>query len=88
MIARETIPIGLPVEEYDGATYSGIVYGRGPLFFVALRDAMGESAFDAFLAEYAQTLTWKISTPETLQSLAEKNCACDLDDIFNEWVYP
>lgn len=88
MIARETIPIGLPVEEYDGATYSGIVYGRGPLFFVALRDAMGESAFDAFLTEYTQTLTWKISTPETLQSLAEKNCACDLDDIFNEWVYP
>lgn len=88
MIARETIPIGLPVEEYDGATYSGIVYGRGPLFFVALRDMMGDSAFDAFLKEYTQSLTWKISTPEALQSLAEKNCACDLDDIFNEWVYP
>ncbi|HMR98985.1 MAG TPA: M1 family metallopeptidase [Anaerolineales bacterium] len=88
MIARENIPIGLPVEEYDGATYSGIVYGRGPLFFVALRDIMGQSAFDAFLKDYTQSLTWKISTPETLQSLAEKHCNCELDDIFNEWVYP
>ncbi|HQV94173.1 MAG TPA: M1 family metallopeptidase [Anaerolineales bacterium] len=88
MIARENIPIGLPVEDYDGATYSGIVYGRGPLFFVALRDAMGDSSFDAFLKEYTQSLTWKVSTPETLQSLAEKNCACELDAIFNEWVYP
>lgn len=88
MIGRENIPIGLPVAEYDGATYSGIVYGRGPLFFVALRDSMGQPAFDAFMKEYAQSLTWKISTPEALQSLAEKHCACDLDDIFNEWVYP
>ena len=88
MIARETIPIGLPVNQYDGATYSGIVYGRGPLFFIALRDMMGESAFDSFLKEYTQSLAWKISTPETLQTMAEKNCACELDDIFNEWVYP
>jgi aminopeptidase N len=82
------IPIGLPVEEYSGQAYSGIVYGRGPLFFVELREEMGTQAFDSFLKEYAETLSWDIATPEFLQSLAEKHCACDLDAIFNEWVYP
>jgi hypothetical protein len=82
------VPIGLPVAQYHDAEYTAIVYGRGPLFFVALREAMGAEAFDAFLREYAVSLSWSISTPEILQSLAERNCACDLDQIFNEWVYP
>ena len=87
-INREEIPIGLPVADYSGQEYSGIVYGRGPLFFVALREKMGQEPFDAFLKEYTETLSWGIATPEALQSFAEKNCACELDDIFNEWVYP
>lgn len=87
-IQRERIPIGLPVSEYVGAEYSAIVYGRGPLFFLALREQMGTEAFDAFLKEYTETLSWDIATPEFLQSMAEKHCSCDLDGIFNEWVYP
>ena len=82
------IPIGLPVARYSDQEYSAIVYGRGPLFFVALRDEMGTQAFDAFMKDYTETLSWKISTPQTLQSLAEKHCACDLQNIFDEWVYP
>jgi hypothetical protein len=87
-VARADIPIGLPVAEYSGQEYGAIVYGRGPLFFVALRERMGTETFDAFLKEYTETLSWGIATPEFLQSLAEKHCACDLDEIFNEWVYP
>ena len=86
-INYEKIPIGLPVAEYSDQEYGAIVYGRGPLFFVALKDEMGAEAFDAFLKDYTRTLSWKISTPQTLQSLAEKHCACDLQKIFNEWVY-
>jgi aminopeptidase N len=87
-VGRADIPIGLPVREYSGQEYSGIVYGRGPLFFVALREEMGTEAFDAFLKEYTETRSWEIATPEYLQSLAEKHCACELDNFFNEWVYP
>ena len=81
------IPIGLPVEAYQGAEYGAIVYGRGPLFFVALRDEMGSDVFDSFIKEYTETLSWGIATPEYLQSLAETHCACDLDSLFEEWVY-
>lgn len=80
------IPIGLPVAEYTGLEYSAIVYGRGPLFFVALRETMGTEAFDAFLRRYSESLAWGISTPEILQSLAESTCTCDLKGIFDEWV--
>ena len=87
-VDRAKIPIGLPVAKYSDQEYSAIVYGRGPLFFVALRDEMGTEAFDTFMKDYTQTLTWGIATPEILQSLAEKHCGCDLQKIFDEWVYP
>jgi len=87
-VGREDIPIGLPVAEYSGQEYGAIVYGRGALFFVALKQEMGAETFDAFIKEYAETLSWEIATPEILQSLAEKHCSCDLDQTFKEWVYP
>ena len=87
-VDRANIPIGMPVASYQGAEYGAIVYGRGPLFFVALREEMGTDVFDAFLKEYTESLSWDIATPEYLQSLAESHCNCGLQAIFNEWVNP
>jgi len=87
-IGRAKIPISLPVAEYTDQEYSAIVYGRGGLFFVALKAEMGTQTFDAFIREYTETLSWGIATPEYLQSLAEKHCTCELDQLFSEWVYP
>ncbi len=87
-VNKANIPIGLPVADYSGQEYSAIVYGRGPLFFIALREEMGETAFDSFMKDYTRTLSWEISTPQELQALAEKHCGCDLQPIFDEWVYP
>jgi hypothetical protein len=87
-IGNADIPIGLPVAEYQDAEYGAIVYGRGPLFFVALKNEMGTDVFDSFIKEYAKTLSWGIATPAYLQSLAETHCVCDLGGLFNKWVYP
>jgi peptidase M1-like protein len=87
-VGNADIPIGLPVAEYEAAQYGAIVYGRGALFFVALKDVMGAEVFDRFLMNYTETFSWDIATPEALQALAEKHCACELDSIFNGWVYP
>ena len=87
-VGMANIPIGLPVAGYQGAEYGAIVYGRGPLFFVALRDEMGIDAFDVFIKEYTESLSWGIATPEYLQSLAETHCSCELQTLFDEWVYP
>ena len=87
-VENAKIPIGLPVAGYNGSEYSAIVYGRGPLFFVALKDEMGTDVFDAFIKDYTETNAWGIATPEGMQALAEKHCACELNAIFAEWVYP
>jgi peptidase M1-like protein len=86
-VGKADIPIGLPVAAYSGQEYGAIVYGRGPLFFVALRDEMGKEVFDQFIKDYTETLSWDIATPETLKAIAEEHCSCDLTSLFEEWVY-
>jgi aminopeptidase N len=87
-VNKVKIPIGLRAADYQDAEYGSIVYGRGPLFFVALKDELGPEVFDRFLKDYTETYSWDIATPEAIQTLAEEHCSCDLDSIFNEWVYP
>jgi hypothetical protein len=87
-VKNQPIPVGLPVADYSGTEYSAIIYGRGALFFEALREQMGLEAFDTFMREYVSTYTWGIATPEGLKSLAETNCDCDLTPLFDEWVNP
>jgi hypothetical protein len=86
-VGREPIPIGLPVAAYDEGEYSAIVYGRGPLFFEALQHQMGEAHFGGFLKAYTAAFSWEEATPEDMQRMAEAECGCDLDQLFNEWVY-
>lgn len=86
-VEREEIPVGLPVAAYDGTTYAAIVYGRGALFFEALQEAMGEEGFDEFLRDYYRTSQWGMATTESLKSLAEEHCQCDLSELFDAWIY-
>jgi len=87
-IDNAKIPVGQPVAAYDGAQYSAIVYGRGALFFFALRHQMGQEKFNAFLKNYTQKFTWDISTTDALKAQAEKDCGCDLSALFKEWIAP
>jgi len=86
-VNRADIPVGLPVRAYSDVEYGAIVYGRGALFFEALREQIGEAAFDAFLKDYTESNAWEIATPEELQSIAEQQCGCDLALLFDEWIY-
>jgi hypothetical protein len=85
-VNRDAIPIGLPAGEYGALTYGSIVYGRGPLFFEALSETMGDETFLAFLRDYYQRFKWEIATGRALKELAERHCACDLSLLFAEWV--
>jgi len=87
-IDNAKIPVGLPVKDYTAAQYSGIVYGRGGLFFEALRDEMGRENFDAFMKDYVKINSWDIATPEKFKSEAETDCRCNLTSLFENWIYP
>jgi hypothetical protein len=88
MIGNQAIPVGLPVSAYSGAEYSGIVYGRGALFFEALREEMGGNDFDLFIKSYVEDNAWGIGTAEILRANAETSCGCDLSGLFEAWIYP
>ncbi len=83
----EPIPIGMPSGDYVRSEYGPILYGRGPMFVSALAEEMGQETFDAFLRDYYETHKWKIGSGEAFRQLAEEHCACDLGDLFEEWVY-
>jgi len=78
----------LPAGAYEGAEYGAIIYGRGPLFLLELRDTMGAEAFERFLKRYAAEHAWRIATAECFKLLAEDICGCDLTSLFEAWVWP
>ena len=83
---KPDMPIGLPVSAYTNSEYGAIIYGRGPLFFDALRQKLGQANMDAFLADYTSTFQWKIATTAGLKQVAEQHCGCDLTALFQQWV--
>ena len=87
-VNNQPIPIGLPVSDYQGASYGAIVYGRGAFFFEALQAELGAEKFDAFMQAYTLQNTWGIATGQDIKSQGEEYCACDLSELFAQWVSP
>ncbi|MBU7016018.1 MAG: M1 family metallopeptidase [Theionarchaea archaeon] len=85
-VNRQDILIGLPSREYTDEQYSPIIYGRGPLFLMALAEEMGQELFDAFMRDYYESHRWGISTTDSFRHLAEYYCHCDLSYLFEEWI--
>lgn len=83
-----TLPIGLPVGEYqDQFEYAAFVYLKGALFFDALRNQLGEAGFKDFLKNYFETYRYGFADALGFQSIAEETCSCDLASFFALWVY-
>jgi hypothetical protein len=82
---RRDAPLGSPPAALSGI-YVPIVYAKGALFFHALRDQIGEAAFDRFLRDYyAAGRYTEVSGPDLLR-VAENACGCALDQLYNDWV--
>lgn len=82
------LPVGLPVAAYSSVNeYAVIVYFKGALFFDALRQRLGERDFEAFLKAYYDEYLFGFADSQGFQDLAEQTCACELDELFDVWVY-
>ncbi len=83
-----TLPIGLGVGDYgDENTYGAIVYGKGALFLDALRGRIGDEAFHQFLHSYFTEERYGFASAAEFQQTAEAACGCDLDALFDLWVW-
>ena len=78
-------PISLPVRDYK-ENYETLVYGKGALFFAALRDELGPPAFQRLLQTYVTRWRWRIATPADFRALAEEVAGRDLGALFGKWV--
>ncbi len=86
-VENADVPIGLPAGDYHGAEYSGIVYGRGPLFFYELEKDFGLETVMAAINSYYEEFLWANADTEDLRAAFEEACDCDLGAYFEEWIY-
>jgi hypothetical protein len=85
------LPIGMGVGDYPSqdnqSAYVLIVYWKGALFFDALRQRLGDKVFFDFLKAYFKTYEYGFASSKDFQTTAESTCGCQLQDLFNLWVY-
>jgi aminopeptidase N len=86
-VGNADIPIGLPAGNYYGQEYSGIVYGRGPLFFYELEKDLGLDVVMSAVQSYYAEFLWGNSTTEDIRKALEKSSDTDLGAYFDDWIY-
>jgi len=76
-----------PVAAFTDADYSTVVYKKGPLFFQALREAIGDAKFNAFLKAYFSQNRYGIATPERMVTAAESVAdKATVRSLFDKWI--
>ncbi len=81
----EDMPIGLPVSAYTQAEYSEIVYSKGPLYFDAVQQQIGDK-FYTFLQTYYSKYKYQLVTPDDFRQLLDQVSGQNLDGLYNQWV--
>jgi hypothetical protein len=80
------LPVGLPVASYPRSLYSPVVYQKGPLYFDALREEVGDDAFFAILQAYYRDHRYGIATPESFLAVVEAVSGDRHAALFEEWI--
>jgi aminopeptidase N len=77
--------VARPTTAFRG-NYVSLVYAKGALFFQALREEIGEAAFDRFIKGYYETHRYNRVTAAELLGAAEYSCSCELDAFYRDWI--
>lgn len=83
----EDMPVGLPVAAYDSARYGAVVYYKGPLYFHALRQEVGDQAFFAILQTYYRRCRYGIATPQSFLTAIRIVTGEEHRDLFEQWIW-
>ncbi len=75
-----------PVESFSEREYGAIVYGKGPLFFDAVRERVGDEDFFTALRAYLEAHRYGIAYPEDLIKVFEETSGEQLDDLYEFWI--
>jgi aminopeptidase N len=79
-------PVGLPVAAYTQDQYDEIVYGKGPLFFDAVRQQIGDDNFFKFLQTYYLRFKYRIAKPEDILNTLDEVSGQKVDALYDQWI--
>ncbi|MDW7992869.1 MAG: M1 family metallopeptidase [Anaerolineae bacterium] len=82
----QDMPVGLPVAAYPPDLYGPVVYRKGPLYFHALRQRVGDEKFFAFLRTYYRRHQFGIATPESLLDVLRTVTGDAQRDLYDQWI--
>lgn len=83
---RTDMPVGLPVAAYPRDLYGPVVYRKGPLYFHALRQQVGDEAFFAILRTYYRRHQYAIATPESFLQVVQAVTGSARRDLYERWI--
>lgn len=80
------LPAGMPVSAYNEESYGAFVYSKGPKFFQAVRDQIGDDAFFKALSTYYNDFKYKIATPADLIKEFNTVSGQDVTPLYQQWI--
>jgi aminopeptidase N len=84
---RRDQKVDQPVSAFTRDDYGTVVYHKGPLFFQALRQAVGDEKFNAFLKAYFRQNRYGIATSERMLNAAESVAdRAIVRSLFDRWI--
>jgi aminopeptidase N len=79
--------VGGPVAGFNSLSdYVAVVYGKGPLFFDAVRARLGDGAFFAALRNYATQHRYGIAYAHDLIAAFEETSGQSIEDLYRAWI--
>ena len=83
----EMPPSDRTVTDYESGTqYETIVYGKGALFYDAIREEIGDRRFKEFLQDYLTEHRYDIVTVEEWRTALGKLGSPILVNLYEEWI--
>ena len=81
------LPIASPLSAFQNkpSAYSPIVYQKSALFFNALRQKIGDEAFQKALKSYYEKNRFQLISPQALLDSFSTACGCDLSELYQKW---
>ncbi len=88
MLAGKDAPANLPVASYAGnLQYAAIIYGKGALYYRALRKAVGDEAFFESLREYYRKFRGGIAGPRDLLEIVHARVPeAGAEAVYRRWI--
>jgi len=80
------MPAGLPVAAYSDEDYGAVVYGKGPLYFHALRQEVGDDQFWTILQAYFSRHRYGVATPEDWLAAVKAVTGQKYRALYEQWI--